>query len=122
MAGKRPTTVAEYIAAAPREGQPHLRRLRAILRSVAPDADELIKWNAPFYVNPRFLFSFSAFKKHCVFAPTPAALAAFSKELAKHETTKNYLKLPYDEPLPEMLIRRIAKYRIRHMGEGDSFW
>ena len=122
MASKRPTTVAEYIAAAPRAGQPHLRRLRAILRSVAPDADEVIKWNAPFYVNPRFVFSFSAFKHHCVFVPTPATLAAFSKELAKYETTKNYLKLPYDEPLPESLIRRLAKHRLRNMGEGESFW
>jgi uncharacterized protein YdhG (YjbR/CyaY superfamily) len=122
MATRRPTTVAEYIAAAPLEGQPHLRRLRAILKSIAPDADEVIKWGAPFYVNPRFVFSFSAFKNHCVFAPTAATLAAFSKELAKHETTKNYLKIPYDKPVPEALIRRIAKYRVRHMGEGDSFW
>jgi uncharacterized protein YdhG (YjbR/CyaY superfamily) len=122
VASKRPATVAEYIAAAPLEGQPHLRRLRAILRSVAPNADEVIKWGAPFYVNPRFLFSFSAFRHHCVLAPTPAALAAFSKELAKHQTTKNYLKIPYDEPLPENLIRKIAKYRIRNMGEGKGFW
>ena len=122
MTAKRPTTVAEYIAAAPVEAQPHLRRLRAILKSVAPNADEVIKWGAPFYVNPRFVYSFSAFKKHCVFAPTPATLAAFRKELAKHETTKNYLKIPYDAPLPESLIRRIAKYRLSHMGDGDGFW
>jgi len=47
MASKRPTTVAEYIRAAPREGQPHLRRLYAILKSVAPEAEEAIKWAAP---------------------------------------------------------------------------
>ena len=40
MAGKRPTTIAEYIRAAPREGQPHLRRLYAILKRVAPEAEE----------------------------------------------------------------------------------
>jgi hypothetical protein len=33
MAGKPPTTIAEYIRAAPSEGQPHLRRLYAILVS-----------------------------------------------------------------------------------------
>ena len=44
MARKRPTTIAEYIRAAPREGQPHLRRLYAILKSVAPEAEETIKW------------------------------------------------------------------------------
>jgi uncharacterized protein YdhG (YjbR/CyaY superfamily) len=122
MAGKRPTTIAEYIRAAPREGQPHLRRLYAILKSVAPKAQEAIKWGTPFFVEPRFVFAFAAFKAHCVFAPTPAALQVFRKELKQHRTTKNYLQLPYDKPLPESLIRKIAKYRLRNMGKGDAFW
>ncbi len=122
MAKKPPTTIAEYIRAAPREGQPHLRRLYAILKSVAPEAQEAIKWGTPFFVEPRFVFAFSAHKAHCNFAPTPAALAAFRKKLEKHETTKNYLQIPYDEPLPEDLIRRIAEYRLRHMGDSDAFW
>ena len=124
MASKRPTTIAEYIRAAPREGQPHLRRLYAILKSVAPKATEAIKWGTPFFVEPRFLFAFSAHKAHCNFAPTPAALEAFRKELEKHRTTKNYLQIPYDEPLPEDLIRRIAKYSLRQLRErkDDSFW
>ena len=44
MASKRPTTIAKYIRAAPCEGQPHLRRLYAILKSIAPQAAEAIKW------------------------------------------------------------------------------
>jgi len=47
MASKRPKTIAEYIAAAPPEGQPHLRRLYAILKAAAPDAEEAIKWGNP---------------------------------------------------------------------------
>jgi uncharacterized protein YdhG (YjbR/CyaY superfamily) len=122
MARPRPTTIAEYIRAAPREGQPHLRRLHAILKSVAPKAEEAIKWGTPFFVEPRFLFAFSGHKAHCNFAPTPAALEAFRGELKEHTTTKNYLQLPYDEPLPEELIRRIAEYRLRNMGDGGGFW
>jgi uncharacterized protein YdhG (YjbR/CyaY superfamily) len=122
MASKRPTTIAEYIRAAPREGQPHLRRLYTILKSVAPEAQEAIKWGTPFFVEPRFLFAFSACKAHCNFAPTPAALERFRKELRRHKTTKNYLQIPYNQPLPEDLIRRIAEYRLRNMGESDGFW
>ena len=124
MAGKRPTTIAEYIRAAPREGQPHLRRLYAILKSVAPHATEAIKWGTPFFVEPRFLFAFSAHKAHCCFAPTAAALEAFRKEVAKHQTTSNFLQLPYDQPLPEDLIRKIAGYRVRNVREreDDAFW
>ena len=122
MASRKPATIAEYIRAAPPAGRSHLRRLYAILKSVAPEAQETIKWGAPFFVDPRYIFSFSAFKAHCVFAPTPPVLKAFRKELEDHETTLNYLKLPYDEPLPESLIRRIARYRVRHMGDRESFW
>jgi uncharacterized protein YdhG (YjbR/CyaY superfamily) len=124
MASKRPTTIAEYIRAAPREGQPHLRRLYAILKSVAPRAEEAIKWGTPFFVEPRFVFAFSAHKAHCNFAPTAAALKAFSKELEKHQTTKGTLQLPYNKPLPEALLRKIAEHSLRDVRQrkDDAFW
>jgi uncharacterized protein YdhG (YjbR/CyaY superfamily) len=124
MASKRPTTIDEYIRAAPREGQPHLRRLCAILKSVAPEAEEAIKWGTPFFVEPRFLFAFSAHKAHLGFTPSPAGLEPFRQELEKHKTTKGMLQIPYNEPLPEDLIRKIAEYRVRQVREreDDSFW
>ena len=115
MPTKRPTTIGEYIQMAPAQGQPHLRALyailksvapNAILKSVAPNAEEAIKWNTPFFVEPRFLFAFAAHKAHLSFAATPAALDAFRDALATHKTTKNYLQLPYNKPLPEALIRQ----------------
>lgn len=124
MAKRRPTTIAEYIRAAPREGQAHLRRLHAILKSVAPEAEEAIKWGTPFFVEPRFLFAFSAHKAHLSFAPMAAGLAPIRKELKAHRTTKNYLQIPYAEPLPEDLIRKIAEHCLRVVSErdDDGFW
>ena len=124
MVSKRPTTIAEYIDAAPREGQAHLRRLYALLKSAAPDAEEAIKWGTPFFVEPRFLFAFSAHKAHLSFAPSAAGLEAFAKELERHNTTKNFLQVAYNEPLPEDLIRRIAEYRLQVVRErkDDVFW
>jgi uncharacterized protein YdhG (YjbR/CyaY superfamily) len=124
MAGKRPTTIAAYIKAAPRVAQPHLRRIYSILKSVAPDADEAIKWGTPFFIEPRFLFAFSAHKAHCNFAPMAASLQAFRNELKSHKTTKNFLQIPYDTPVPEALIRKIAEHSVRTVSEraDDSFW
>lgn len=124
MASTRPTTIAEYIEAAPADGQAHLRRLYEILRSVAPGAEETIKWGTPFFVEPRYLFSFSAHKAHCNFAPSEETLERFRDELEAHRTTKNYLQVPYDEPVPEDLIRRMAEYRARVVREreDDGFW
>ncbi len=124
MASQRPTTIAEYIDAAPPAGRPHLRRLYAILKSVAPKAEEAIKWGNPFFVEPRFLFAFSAHKAHCSFAPSPSALEAFRDEMGACKTTKNFLQLPYDRSLPEELIKKIAEFRLREVSarEDDSFW
>ena len=124
MSPPRPTTIAGYIAAAPREGQPHLRRLHALLKRVAPQAEEAIKWGTPFFVEPRFVFAFSAHKKHCSFAPPAAALERYRKELEPHKTTKGTLQLPYAEPLPEDLIRRLAEYSVQLVREreDDAFW
>ena len=36
----KPTTVDEYIAAAPEQAQKHVNEIRAILKEVAPDARE----------------------------------------------------------------------------------
>lgn len=121
---KRPTTIAAYIRAAPHEGQAHLRRLHALLKRVAPRAQEAIKWGTPFFVEPRFLFAFSAHKAHLSFTLTPGDREPFGKELEQHETTQCLLKVPYDKPLPEDLIRRIAEHRLRVVSErkDDSFW
>lgn len=124
MTSKRPTTIAEYIQAAPREGQPHLRRLYAILKSVAPKAEEAIKWGTPFFIEPRFLFAFSAHKAHLNFSPTAEGLEPFRKELEQYKTTKGLLQIPYNKPLPESLIRKIAVRRLRDVGkrEDEAFW
>jgi uncharacterized protein YdhG (YjbR/CyaY superfamily) len=124
MASKRPTTIPEYIRAAPRQGQPHLRRLYAILKSVAPEAEEAIKWGTPFFVEPRFLFAFSAHTAHLNFAPKAVGLEPFRKELEQHKTTKGLLQIPYNKSLPEDLVRKIAEYRLRDVREreDDAFW
>ncbi|MBL9141141.1 MAG: DUF1801 domain-containing protein [Phycisphaerae bacterium] len=124
MAAKPPATIAEYIRAAPRAGQPHLHKIYALLKRVAPEADETIKWGTPFFVEPRFLFAFSAHKAHLSFTPTESGLEPFREELREHKTTKGIVRLPYGEPLPEGLIRRIAERRARAVRarRDDSFW
>lgn len=124
MTNKRPTTIAEYIQAAPPDGQQHLNRMYAILKSVAPDAEEAIKWGTPFFVEPRFLFAFSAHKAHCSLAPVASAMEVFREDLAKHQTTKGLIKFPYHEALPEELIRRVAEYCLQETNarEDDGFW
>ena len=118
----RAATVAEYIAKAPKESRPHLRALRAILRVVAPNARETIKWNTPVYEEKRILFAFGAFKAHINFMPTPAVIGQFKEELAQFKTGKGSIQLPHARPLPKALLKRIAARRVKDLREKDARW
>ena len=122
MPKSKPTTIAEYIDAAPVEAQKHLRELYAILRKVAPKAREGLKWGSPVFEEKRILFAFAAFKSHLNFAPTPSAMKAFEKELADYTTGKGTIQFPYHKRLPKTLIRKIAALRVRELREKDVKW
>lgn len=107
MAKARPTTIAEYIRAAPKEAQKALREMHAILREAAPRATRGLKWGWP---------------AHLSFMPTPSAMKPFKKELAKYETGKGSIQVPYDKPLPKALIRKIAARRVKELREKDVRW
>ena len=117
-------SVADYIAAAPAIARPHLRGVHRILQEVAPMAQQVIKWNVPFFVEPRFLFSFAAMTAHLNFAPSAAVLAAQAGALAGFRTTLNYLQIPYAQPLPEALIRRLAHDQLARVAarSDPAFW
>lgn len=119
---QKPSTVTEYIAAAPKEGQKHLREMRGILKKAAPKAAESLKWSVPALSYERILFTYAGFTKHLGFYPTPSALQAFARELKNYKTAKGSIQFPYDKPLPKTLITNIAKFRVKELKEKDAKW
>jgi uncharacterized protein YdhG (YjbR/CyaY superfamily) len=78
-----------------------------------------------FFVEPRFLFSFSAHKAHVGFATSNEALNPYRDKLRDFEITKmGILKLPYSKPIPETLISKIAKTSIKLVSarKDTNFW
>jgi len=122
MSNIKPTTVNEYINSAPIQAQEKLRELRTILKKVAPDAKESLKWGSPVFEEKRILFAYSAFKSHLNFMPTHTAMSPFKKELEEYITGKDTIQFPYDKPLPEELISKIAVFRVREVREKDVRW
>jgi uncharacterized protein YdhG (YjbR/CyaY superfamily) len=120
--GTKPTTVSAYISAAPPQAQEKLRELRAILKQVAPDAKESLKWGSPVFEEKRILFAYAAFKKHINFMPTGSSLEPFKEELKGYNTGKGTIQLPYEKPLPKTLIKKIAVHRARDVRENDAHW
>ncbi len=122
MQKTKPTTVDEYINAAPREARSKLRELRAILKKVAPKATQKLKWGSPVFEEKRILFAFSAYKSHINFMPTGPAMKPFKKELTSYTTGKDTIQFPYDKPIPKELIRKIAAFRLKEVREKDALW
>ena len=122
MAKIKPTTVDEYIDAAPKAAHEKLHELRSILQKVVPKATETLKWGSPVFEEKRILFAYSAFKAHLNFMPTRSTLDAFKEELADYTTGKDTIQFPYHKPLPKALIRKIATYRAKDVRENDARW
>jgi len=122
MSKIKPSTTDEYINAAPQIAQEKLRELRSILKGVAPNATEMLKWGNPVLFEKRILCSYSAFKNHINFMATGPAMKPFEKELSEFTTGKDTIQLPYDKPLPSSLIQKIAEFRIKDVIENDAKW
>ena len=122
MPTTKPTTVDEYINAAPKEAKEKLMEIRAILKKVAPNATEGLKWGSPVFEEKRILFAYTAFKSHLNFMPTHSSMIPFKEELSGYITGKDTIQFPYDKPLPKTLIRKIALFRARDVRENDARW
>jgi uncharacterized protein YdhG (YjbR/CyaY superfamily) len=118
----RPKNVSEYIEAAPKQARKKLREMRACIRKAAPGAEESLKWGMPAYSYRRILVTFAAHKQHIGFYPTPSAVSAFAKELAKFATARGSIQFPLEKRLPLALIRKITAFRVRESLEEDKKW
>lgn len=116
--GAKPTNIAEYIKAAPKETQDKLEELLGILREVAPGAKEELKWGQPALSYEWILFQFAAFKNHVSLYPTPSVVKAFENELVEYETSVATIQFALDKPLPKTLIKKIAALRVREAKNG----
>lgn len=122
MSKPKATTIDEYIDIAPDIAKEKLIRIREILRKVAPDCKECIKWGNPVMEEKRILFAFAAYKDHINFMPTPSSMEPFANELKAFKTGKGTIQFAYDQPLPEDLLFQIATYRAKDVRENDAKW
>ena len=122
MGKKKPENVEEYIEQLPQIAQAKIKELRAILKSLAPEAKEGLKWGKPVFESETILFAYSAHKSHLSFIPTGPALKPFKKELIGFATKKDSVQFLFENPLPENLIRKIAEYRKKEVEERGAKW
>lgn len=118
----KPTSIGEYINAAPPDVQERLWKLHTCILKAAPGAEEGLKWRMPAYSYQKILVTFAIFKHHIGFYPMSTAIKAFAKDLANFKTAEGSVQFPLDKPLPFPLVTKMVKFRVKESKEGSIKW
>jgi uncharacterized protein YdhG (YjbR/CyaY superfamily) len=119
MAVAKPKSFDEYFAALGKDQRAALEKLRKVIRSVAPRAEEYIGYGlAAFRQDGVPLVALGATPKHCAFyLMSGSTVAAHEDDLEGYDTSKGTIRFAPDKPLPAALVRKLVKAR---MAENDA--
>jgi uncharacterized protein YdhG (YjbR/CyaY superfamily) len=106
--------IQKYFAKLAPNARRELRKLRAIIRSAAPGAEEHFSYGIPgFRLDGKTLVWYAGWKEHTSLYPITAALRkANAKALDGYAQSKGTVRFPLDGPLPTALVRRLVKGRV----------
>jgi uncharacterized protein YdhG (YjbR/CyaY superfamily) len=113
--------VDEYIAKCPKEAQAKLRKIRAAIRGVAPDATERTDYfQIPGYSYEGYdydgMFAWFSFKKPNVrLHVRPPVIEEHKRELVDCITTKGIVTFPENKEIPITLVKKLVKASIKVM-------
>jgi uncharacterized protein YdhG (YjbR/CyaY superfamily) len=106
-------TVDEYFSAFPASTKSVLRKMRATIKDVVPQAEEVISYNMPAFKQNGILVWYAAYKQHIGFYPTPGPIKTFAQELLQYKTSKGAIQFPIDKPIPTSLVKKIVSFRVK---------
>lgn len=120
----KPTTIDEHLAGLDERAASRLRELRALIHEAAPEVTEALKWGNPAFLHPSgmILVIVGTYAAHANLAVTPSTREAFAAELAQFSTGKGTVKLPYDQPVPTDLLRRMVAHRLTEYEQRGVTW
>ena len=108
-------TVDEYLDAAPEPQRSTLARLRAMLASILPEAEEALSYGVPaFKIGGKAVVGYAHAKRHCSYFPhSGSVIAQVEPELLEgYDWSKGTLRFPVDQVPDEALVRRLVEIRL----------
>lgn len=109
-----------YLAAAPEKFRPALQRLREVLATTLPDAEEMVAYDMPgFRADGTVVASYAAFSRQCGLYVLPHAVAEHADEIAAAglKATRTGVTFTPRTQIPDELVERLARTSLR--GAGD---
>ncbi len=110
----KPTTIDEYLAAMDPEPRAALEKLRKVIRSAVPKAEEYIGYGlAAFRLDGKPIAGMGAGASHCAYYPMSGSVVETLKnDLTNYETSKGAVRFSVKKPLPASLVRKLIRARI----------
>jgi uncharacterized protein YdhG (YjbR/CyaY superfamily) len=114
-------SVDEYIAKCPKEVRTKLRKIRAAIRTAAPDAAERTDYfQIPGYSFEGYdydgMFAWFSYKKPNVrLHVRPPVIEEHKRELVDYVTTKSIVVFPENKENPITLVKKLVKVSIKAM-------
>lgn len=107
--------IDQYIARFPLDVRFKLSQIRKLIRSLAPEAIEVMKYGIPTFTLGKNLVHFAGYKNHIGFYPTPSVIKAFESVLHEYKQSKGTVQFPVEDPLPLDLIEEMVLFRINEI-------
>lgn len=115
----KPTTHDEYLAALREDQRTALQRIRDLVQSVVPDAEERISYGIPVFWRGRSLVGYGAAKRHCaLYLMSSTVLASFQAETEGLDVSKGTVRFKADAPLPGSLVTALVEARLSENAAG----
>lgn len=116
MAKKNFKTVEEYFESQPKDTKKNLLALRSIIKEAVPDVIELINYDMPAYAlveggKRDKQIMIAGYKDFVGFYTGTSILENFSAELKKYKVGKASVQFPNNQPIPEVLIIKIVRFK-----------
>lgn len=112
--------VEAYIAGFEPEIQERMRRVRDAILAEVPGGEQRIRYDiAAVMLGGRYALHFAGWKKHIGLYPVPTLPEPLESEVAPLRSGKDSLVLTHADPLPDELVRRIARAIVEKRGTAS---
>lgn len=102
-------SVDQYLQQLPVTSQSSLQQVRQLVKTLLPDASEVISYQMPAFRQQRVFCYVGVFKKHVGVYPPLSFEHPLSEQLRPYRGPKGNLQFPLQQPLPLELISQLLQ-------------
>jgi uncharacterized protein YdhG (YjbR/CyaY superfamily) len=94
-----------------------LERIRSITKRLLPGCEEIISYRMPtIRYKGKSILGYYVHKNHIGIYPFSGSVISIIKELENYSTTKSAIHEKLDQPLPDALIEKVVRARMKQAG------